>query len=198
MVYTSAVLPHAPSRSAQFSAGRQCASAALARLGMAADPTDIPRGTHGEPLWPEGFVGSITHSSAYIAAAVTRSRHALGVGIDSTEMITDERASRVREVVAHARELQRFERAGFDPATAVTIVFSAKESLFKCLFPLVRRYFDFREAEVERVDAYGHISLVVAASVPWRCPGGVLLRSRFTREGEFVHSSVWLERGEIT
>ncbi|WP_374216235.1 4'-phosphopantetheinyl transferase, partial [Frankia sp. R82] len=48
-----------PSRRAEFVTGRACARLALARLGVA--PRPILRGPRGEPTWPRGIVGSITH-----------------------------------------------------------------------------------------------------------------------------------------
>ena len=33
-----------------------------------------------------------------------------------------------------------------------TIIFSAKESLFKCLYPEVKKYFDFKAARMIEVD----------------------------------------------
>src|SRR5260370_20887260 len=49
---------------------RTCARRALARLGIA--ETAIRRGAKGEPLWPAGVVGSITHTTGYFAAAVAQ------------------------------------------------------------------------------------------------------------------------------
>jgi 4'-phosphopantetheinyl transferase EntD len=46
-------------RRREFTAGRECARAALAGLGLAAVP--ILRGYRGAPQWPDGVVGSITH-----------------------------------------------------------------------------------------------------------------------------------------
>src|SRR5215469_6693525 len=46
-------------RAAEFMAGRWCAHRALERLGC--PEVVIGSGLHGEPCWPEGFTGSITH-----------------------------------------------------------------------------------------------------------------------------------------
>jgi 4'-phosphopantetheinyl transferase EntD len=49
-----------PSRQHDFAAGRWCAHRTLAALG--ADVDVIARGRRGEPLWPGGFTGSISHT----------------------------------------------------------------------------------------------------------------------------------------
>lgn len=51
------------------------------------------------------------------------------------------------ESIADTDELLAVTRAtGWATATALTGIFSAKEALFKRLFPELQRYFDFREA----------------------------------------------------
>jgi enterobactin synthetase component D len=193
--YASSVLPSAPDRSAQFAAGRRCAAKALACLGAFIDPSRIVRGPHGQPVWPHGFCGSITHSGSYVAAAVGRTADAIGIGIDSLEIVTTERAARVAPVVARPAELRLLGRAGMDATTATTVVFSAKESLFKCLFPLVRRYFDFLDAEIVRVDVeQARLALSLVPSLGWRSPENVALAARFTVAGTFVHTGVWMTK----
>jgi 4'-phosphopantetheinyl transferase EntD len=40
------------------------------------------------------------------------------------------------------------------PEVGLTLIFSAKESLFKALYPTVHRYFDFIDAEVATLDLH--------------------------------------------
>ncbi len=70
-----------PHRRVEFTAGRRCARAALAGLGLAAVP--IPQGPAGEPQWPAGVTGSITHCPGYRACAVARTADPAGLGIDA-------------------------------------------------------------------------------------------------------------------
>ena len=49
----------------EFSAGRGCAQAAMAALGVPAEPVFWNR--HGAPIWPAGTVGSISHSRTLAA-----------------------------------------------------------------------------------------------------------------------------------
>ena len=70
-------------RYAEFSTGRACARAALARIGV--PPVPIPRGPRGEPRWPDGVTGSITHCAGYLACAVARRAEVRALGIDAEQ-----------------------------------------------------------------------------------------------------------------
>src|SRR5207244_6786257 len=61
--------------------GRAAAREALARLGHVGDEP-IGRGAGGEPLWPEGIVGAISHSGELAVAVVGRRTDFAGIGID--------------------------------------------------------------------------------------------------------------------
>jgi 4'-phosphopantetheinyl transferase EntD len=68
-------------RRREFITGRACARGALAQLGM--DPVAIPSGERGEPCWPAGIVGSITHCAGYRACALARVGVIAALGIDA-------------------------------------------------------------------------------------------------------------------
>jgi 4'-phosphopantetheinyl transferase EntD len=68
-------------RRREFTTARACARLALLRLGI--DPVAIPAGGRGEPVWPLGVVGSITHCRGYRACAVARADEVVGVGVDA-------------------------------------------------------------------------------------------------------------------
>ncbi|MDH4281639.1 MAG: hypothetical protein OEV36_03210, partial [Myxococcales bacterium] len=76
-----AVAGAAQTRIEQFTAGRLCSRIALNRLGVAV-ATPIPRGEDRAPIWPKGFVGSITHTDSWCAAAVARAEDFRSIGID--------------------------------------------------------------------------------------------------------------------
>ncbi|GIR37699.1 MAG: hypothetical protein CM15mP49_30840 [Actinomycetota bacterium] len=46
-------------------------------------PVHIPIGNKGEPIWPSGVVGSITHSRGYAAAAVAKQSDVHSLGLDA-------------------------------------------------------------------------------------------------------------------
>jgi 4'-phosphopantetheinyl transferase EntD len=121
-------------RYAEFSTGRACARAALARLGL--PPVPIPRGPRGEPQWPDGVTGSITHCTGYRACAVARSTEVAALGIDAEPAAA--LPARVLPAVATAAERAWLaERMAVAPEVCWdTLLFSAKESAYKAWFPL--------------------------------------------------------------
>jgi 4'-phosphopantetheinyl transferase EntD len=68
-------------RRREFRTARHCARRALRQLGL--PPVAVLRGERGEPQWPPGIVGSLTHCSGYRAAAVARSDLIRALGIDA-------------------------------------------------------------------------------------------------------------------
>lgn len=141
-------------RRREFIAGRHCAARALQSLGAAEWSLEIGTGPAGEPLWPEGYTGSITHTITMAACAVAATGGVAGVGLDAEPVVDAARAARVSRVVLHACE-SRLKARGIDGPTLFTLMFSAKEALFKCLYPLVQRRFDYRDAAVRQIDVTG-------------------------------------------
>lgn len=138
-------------RQQEYLAGRRCAAEALRMLGDAHWMVEIGTGAAGEPLWPAGYTGSITHTRGVAWSVVARSEDAAGIGLDLEVLVDADRAARVSRLVLHACET-RLKAPGFGPSAVFTVAFSAKEALFKCLYPLVRRRFDYRDAAVRSID----------------------------------------------
>ncbi len=133
-------------RQAEFLAGRLCARQALAQLGV----TDrgIPIGEDRAPVWPAGISGAITHGQGWAAAIVAPLQAYRGLGLDVETVLAPERAQRLAGEILTPAELERLPSHAERSALAVTLTFSLKESLFKALYPLVRRRFYFEAAEL--------------------------------------------------
>jgi len=138
-----------PKRRAEFSAGRACARAALAALDASPGPVPRDNGDHGAPVWPKGFVGSITHCDGYRAAAVARAADILAVGIDA------EPHGPLPDGVIDAIHSTAGERAALkhltDRAPGVhwdRLLFSAKETVYKAWYPYHHKMLGFDEAEL--------------------------------------------------
>ena len=118
-------------RQREFRSGRAAAHEALGALGAASAP--LLSGPRGEPSWPAGFVGSITHGETFSAAAVARRSDYAGLGLDvETDLPVSEAFARR---VCTARELARCAELG-EPRTLARVVFSAKESVYKLQYPI--------------------------------------------------------------
>lgn len=132
-------------RKAEHLAGRIAAAHALP------DHTVPGIGPSGEPLWPEGVSGSITHSGAQAMAVVVRHPDVL-VGIDCEAILPDREARDIQDGIVDAQEAMCLTRSGYPFALALTLAFSAKESLFKALFPQVKTYMGFDCARIMTLD----------------------------------------------
>lgn len=135
-----------PGRKAEFAAGRHCARVALACL--RAPDAAIPVGTSRAPIWPHGFVGSITHSDGYAAAAAARRSDYAGLGID-TERVGAVGPAIYDEVFA-GDEFALLSRAPPNQrAATAAVLFSAKEALFKAQFGIFGLRLEFGDCELE-------------------------------------------------
>ncbi|MFI7354736.1 4'-phosphopantetheinyl transferase [Streptomyces avidinii] len=129
-----------------FGTGRHCARRALERLGVPAGP--VPVGGSGEPLWPAGVAGAITHCEGYRAAAAARSAQLAALGIDAEPHVP--LPPGVLEAVALPHERRQLRALGGSRPGLHwdTVLFSAKESVYKAWFPLTGRWLDFTQAEL--------------------------------------------------
>ncbi len=136
-----------PKRISEFTTARACARAALRKLGLPAAP--IPNGERGEPEWPIGVVGSITHCEHYRACAVSHAHRVLTLGIDAEPNAA--LRSGLIDDIARPEELPMLRRLASEPSEIHwdRLLFSAKESVYKAWFPLARRWLGFEDAIVE-------------------------------------------------
>jgi 4'-phosphopantetheinyl transferase EntD len=128
----------------EFTTARVCAREALGALGF--PPVAILTGERGEPLWPEGALGSITHCRGYRAAAVAHTSDMLALGIDAEPH--DPLPDGLIGDIARPEELPRLRRLRADAPQVHwdRLLFSAKESVYKAWFPLARRWLGFEDA----------------------------------------------------
>ena len=152
----------------------------------------IGSGSHGEPLWPAGVVGAITHSHEFAAAAVALKRDARAIGFDA-ERVTQLSAD-VLDYIAVPAEVPALALTSRLAAHSVpSLVFSAKEALFKCLYPEVKRYFDFRDAVVEAIDPNGTFSVRLLVELTPSLPAGSRFAGRFAFADGRVYTAIVLE-----
>lgn len=124
-------------RRREFRAGRHAAHAALA--GLNAPDLPLLRGEHREPLWPSGYLGSITHCRDLCIAVCAPDGDLMGLGIDAEPL--DPLPQGVDRYIHTEKEAAFIaDNPGLHPER---LIFSAKESLFKCYYPLVQCYFGF-------------------------------------------------------
>lgn len=137
-------------RQRDFRLGRAAARRAVGEVGFPL-VSPILRGEHREPLWPVGIVGSIAHCTDYGIAAVAWQQDVPAIGVDIQrieERYTD-------ELIARFADPDEFDWVRSDPAhrtERAVKLFSAKESVFKALYPLRRVWFAFDVAHLTPVE----------------------------------------------
>lgn len=135
----------------EFLSARYCARIALGELGFA--PTPILKGERGEPCWPDGIVGSLTHCAGYRGAVVARRGQVRSVGIDAEPhgVLPD------GVLDAVSLPIERHELSALPSGLHWDrILFCAKEATYKAWFPLTHRWLGFEDAHITfGVDAAG-------------------------------------------
>ena len=131
-------------RQAEFSSGRYLARCALAELGV--EPCSILMADDRTPLWPEGIVGSISHSESEVLVAVGRRAEQIGIGIDTETRrhLNDE----LRNTIATPDECAAAATLLSEDDLAVTL-FSCKEAVYKAVYPLTRQFLGFADVEIQ-------------------------------------------------
>lgn len=169
-------------RQVEFLRGRACARAALQMLGgPAAAP--LPVGAARGPIWPDGFTGSITHTAGIVGAIVAPLSACAGIGIDV------ERGSALPEgtgrLVLQPEEQDRL----VSPLDLVA--FSAKESIFKAVHPVVERWIGFKEA---RIDFAAAESFAVEWTTDAPPVPAARLEGRYRAGPNWVTALLWIDR----
>jgi 4'-phosphopantetheinyl transferase EntD len=131
-------------RRREFTAGRLCAREALASLGIHDFPLVV--GEARVPVWPPGVVGSISHCKGFCGVAVARQGEVVGLGLDVERAEPIEPELLVRICTPRERERLATRAGAPDPGK---LTFCAKESFYKCYFPLTRTFLGFQDVEVE-------------------------------------------------
>jgi enterobactin synthetase component D / holo-[acyl-carrier protein] synthase len=171
-------------RRREFETGRACARRALAELGLPAQA--VASGSHGEPLWPDGVVGSITHCAGYRACTVARSQHVRAVGIDAEPHAP--LPPGVLATIADLDERQALDGHG-DGACWDRVLFSAKEAAFKAWFALTARRLGFEDAVLHIDPRRGTFHARVLVDGPVRA-----LRGRWAAADGLVATAVVVAR----
>lgn len=127
----------------EFVTVRYCARLALGELGL--PPVPILKGDKGEPCWPDGVVGSLTHCEGFRGAAVGRRGEVRSVGIDAEPH--DVLPNGVLDAISLPAE--RLELQALPTGLHWDrILFCAKEATYKAWYPLTQRWLGFEDAHI--------------------------------------------------
>ena len=163
------------SRQKESLLAHQCARKALAKLGNEVD--SITKGIAGNPLWPEGFTGSISHSKGFCMAVVGRDENYRSIGLDI------ELNGRIKPAaIERITHLIEKEFIG-DDAVKGTLLFSLKEAFYKAQFALFEKPLGFKDVAFSIDEATNSASLVwVSDKLP--------IKPAQYNQWEFVYKSI--------
>jgi 4'-phosphopantetheinyl transferase EntD len=143
----SAALP----RRREFVAGRLIARMLSDQLGL--PPAPVRRADDRSPVWPADRVGSLSHCDTLCAAAIGTSHAIRSVGIDIETVGRVE--PKLWPTLFTEREADYFTSLTPEKvAMETTLFFSAKESFYKCQYPLTQSWVGFQDVEVTRTDEH--------------------------------------------
>ena len=135
-------------RRRELAASRQCARKALATLGISEFPLLL--GPDRSPIWPPGVVGAITHTNGipggYCGVALADRRFFSGLGVDAEPRrpLPTDVWSTILDETEHLTAL-----AANEPGIQARLVFSAKETTYKALYPALKRFLEFSDVHIE-------------------------------------------------
>ncbi|MEA3223138.1 MAG: 4'-phosphopantetheinyl transferase superfamily protein [Thermodesulfobacteriota bacterium] len=141
-------------RKTEFILGRAACNSALRDVGLT-PPPPVLKGRSGEPIWPEGYVGTITHTGDIAMCAVCHKTRADGIGMD-IEKIEGDISPDVYNIVCIGRELEWVLENQSQSITRFKQIFSAKEAAFKAFSPHAPEFVDFKDAILRWDDEEDH------------------------------------------
>ena len=183
-------------RKSEFRAGRHCAHALFNAQGIACNA--LLKGVQREPAWPQGWVGSISHTKGLCVVAIAPKSRYQSIGLD-VEQATPLSAD-VLDLICNPQEQDRLNaikfRHGNEFASAPLdkVIFSAKESIHKTYFPLNHHTLDFLDAQIALEASEGTFEAIIVNPEPRPRTCIDRLSGRFSINRDFVASCIVLEQ----
>ena len=178
-------------RRAEFSLGRYCAHRALSKFELEFVPI-LRNAETRDPYWPKSIRGSIAHSEGFAAAAVGLAKDVSGIGID-LESLSREIDFNIRRHVCVDKEREFLESLPAEQADRyLRIIFSAKESIFKCFFPISQTYLYFHDAEIIIDDKNSKFSFLLSKACTGITSAGFQHYGRFSIMDDLLLTSIYI------
>jgi enterobactin synthetase component D len=180
-----------PKRQDEFKAGRFCAKTALEFFHVP-NPL-ILSGSNQQPLWPDGFSGSITHCDGMYGAAAAKTDEYKSLGFDIEVIQRKVSEKEIAKRVCVSEELADMESlSDKDFQIAARTIFSAKESIYKCLFPLVGKYFGFQAVRIQLNRENHSFCAFLLKTLNDDFPEGAYINGSFRLINKYVFTSAWV------
>lgn len=128
-------------RCAEYLAGRFLVKYLCSIIGFPA--FQLQPGTDRAPKWPDGIIGSISHNNDTALCALGHLSQFKGMGVDVESLVLPNLVEILWKDIIHNDEYKLISKKIISNCLIFTFIFSAKESLFKTLYPQVKKYFIF-------------------------------------------------------
>ncbi|MBD1583964.1 4'-phosphopantetheinyl transferase family protein [Pseudoalteromonas sp. S16_S37] len=154
-------------RKVEYLAGRICARQALKLLGI--PNVQINNGEDRAPIWPPKALGSISHTQDIAIAMVASSQQLKGLGLDIEQHMSAKQESELQKHILHPLEIAQFNALSQKISCPLSVIFSAKESIYKALYSSVKRFFGFDSAQLVNFNdnqLFFTITETLSANVP--------------------------------
>jgi 4'-phosphopantetheinyl transferase EntD len=176
-------------RRREFTAGRACARRALARLGI--EGFSLVVGPGRAPVWPPDIIGSITHCDGFTAAVVARRGRILAVGVDAEPAIPLD-PPLIPLVCTPEERRALAQQPAAESGRCAKVLFSAKEAVHKCLYPVFGLILDFLDVSITLDRDAGRFATARAIASATTLPALGRLEGRFAVTPSHVLSGALL------
>lgn len=129
----------------EFAAGRRAARRAMQALGL--PPGPVLHGPDRAPVWPQGLVGSLSHSNSVCMAVLGHAERYASLALDIEE--AEELPADLHPLICTRSERAWLSVQPEDWRGALArLIFSAKECAYKLQYPLTQQMLEFDAFEV--------------------------------------------------
>lgn len=180
-------------RMLEYFMSRLCAKQGLHELGYY-KPIKLNKSTHGNVIWPDKFTGSISHSDNMAIACVVHETQYRSVGIDIENIVNYSIYEQLKFLVLSYSELDIYFKNYSKLLTKeqfFTLVFSAKESIFKAIYQEVGYIFGFSCFEVVNIQAFTNTSGIITFQVVQKLNNKWILQKKINVNYLFEDDSIY-------
>ncbi len=172
----------------EFLTGRYCAHRAFREMGFPNLP--ILKNRDRSPAWPFGIIGSISHG-AELAAALVRKPHShiLGIGIDIEDLSREIRTN-ITDYILTPWEVNRWIKDRKEVTLETRIIFSIKESIYKCFQPIDKITLGFHDAEITSINQQSFQARLLKNPLKTKSNLPVLINGKVLIKNHIVLSAV--------
>lgn len=133
-------------RQAGFFFGRHIARKSLKALNIM--HADIPIGKDRNPIWPANTIGSISHTDSIAIACSQYLSTKQYLGVDIEKLLDCKTYKEIKPFIINHNEAALLSGGQLPDQTGLTLAFSAKESLFKAIYPYLEYYLNFSDSNI--------------------------------------------------